>query len=265
MRKKQIITLLISIVLLGLFLRFYNLGKESLWLDEGATTLAVKYHGPFETLKIFYNVGQILPEFYTNNPDLPTGNSDLPVYYFLLSVWVRAFSLNEFTLRALSAIFGSVSIIITFLLAKEFFNEKVAILSSLLVSLNLTLIEYSQEARAYSLLLLLVLLSAYSLIKYVKSKKNIFLFYFIIFNLLGVYTHYVFAYFVLFEAVFIYIANLEAIKGRKFKLDKLQISFLIVLLSYAPLMKRIFMQKLVTIAYTGKPADRKSTRLNSSH
>jgi len=42
MSKNKLPYLLAAIVLLGIFLRLYNIGAESFWLDESATALTLK-------------------------------------------------------------------------------------------------------------------------------------------------------------------------------------------------------------------------------
>ena len=209
MNKNKIFFLFILIVLLGTFLRFYNIGAESFWLDEGATALTIKSHTVKE---IFYNTatkGQILPEYYESS-------TDLPPYYVVLKIWSNIFGLSEASLRSLSAIFGSLSIIIVYLLSKELFNQKVSLIAALIMSLNTVMIEYSQEARLYSSLILIVLLSGYSLIKYSKTNRNTYLAAFTISNLIGIYLHYPFVFFIIFEGIYVfYPAFNEFIKKRK--------------------------------------------------
>ena len=254
MKSKKTLVLLILVLLTGGFLRFYNLGRESFWLDESATALAMKYRGPYENLKNIYKTGQILPELYVNNPDLPHGNQDLPVYYFLLANWVKIFGLSEITLRSFSALFGLLSILIVFFIAKEIFNKNVALLSSLISSMSVALIASSQEARNYSFYLFISLLSVYFLIKFLNTDKNNFLAMFIAATIIGAYTHFIFILLVFFEAVFIYWQELSSIAGLgKFRLSKLGASFFIVILSYLPLLARVLNQTLSTIEYIAKP------------
>ncbi len=250
---KKTVLILVTILLIASLLRFYGLDKESLWLDEGTTALSMKYHGPYETLKIFFLYGQILPEFYTNKPDLPTANADLPVYYFFLAVWTKFFGTSAVSLRAFSALFGSLSILLIFLIAKEIFNDKVALVSSLIASLNLTLIEYSQEARNYSFLLFFSLLSIYYFVMFLKSNKNKYLALFIIFTIVAVYTHFLFVFLVFFQALYIY--SKEAInifKNKKLRLSKLSLYYIIIPFSYLPLIARILRQKLSTVPHFGE-------------
>ena len=130
MNNRKIICFLFLILILGAFLRFYHLGKESFWLDEGATGLAMK---KYSTKQIFTNIldeGQLLPGYYSYN-------SDLPVYNILLSVWTGLFNVSDISLRAFSALFGSLAIITIFYLGRLLFDDKTAILAAFLSSINL--------------------------------------------------------------------------------------------------------------------------------
>src|SRR3989338_10315335 len=136
--KKNILIMLIAIILLGSFLRFYNLEKESFWLDEGATALAVKKYSTSEILHNIAEDGQILPEYY------PSYNDDLPAYPLILSIWSKVFGVSELSLRAFSAILGILALIAIFYLARYLFDEKTALLATFLSAVNLTLLWYSQ-------------------------------------------------------------------------------------------------------------------------
>jgi uncharacterized membrane protein len=94
-------------------------------------------------------------------------------------------NLNEWFLRIPSVIFGVVTIFLVYKVANEFFNKKVALLSSSLLATSQFHIYYSQELRMYSLLCLLTTLSMW----FYYRKNWIF---FILTGLLGLYTSYMF-------------------------------------------------------------------------
>ena len=261
-RKKslKIFLLLCAILVLGAAVRFADIGKDSFWLDEGATALAMKYHGPFEILKIIKDTGQIIPEFYSYNKDLPNANQELPVYYFLLAFWAKFFGVSESSLRSLSALFGCLSLIVIYFLGKEIFGERVGILCSLMSCVNLTLIAYSQEARKYMFYLFISLLSIYFLLRFFKSKKNYHLALFIVATLVGIYTHYLFAFLLIFEALFVLLHEVkEMLKKEKrgigdIGIRRLGFSFFLFAASYLPLLGRIFGQKLNNLSYIPRPS-----------
>lgn len=245
MNKKQTLILLALILLLGTFLRFYNLGAESFWLDESATALTLKKYNAKEIFQNTYRLGQILPEYYISNLDLPP-------YYIMLKYWTGLFGLNEASLRAFSALFGTLSILIIYLLAKEMFSRKTALISSLIFSLNVVMVEYSQEARLYSFLTFIVLLSAYFLLKSLKTNQNKHIAGLIISNAVGIYTHYPFIFFVIFEIVFISCIFIwDYLKQRKLTIKKSYFAMFFIAALYLPLLPRILKPKLVAAHFIG--------------
>ena len=234
------------IILVGAFLRFYRLADESFWLDESATALSMKKYSLNEIIYNTAKFGQILPGYYNSNLDLPP-------YYIMLKLWSNAFGLSEFTLRLFSAIFGVLSIIVIFFLSKELFNERTGIITSLIFALSVVMIEYSQEARLYNMLILIVLLSAYFLLKSLKTNKNKYIAGFIISNIAGIYTHYPFLFFVIFELFFISFVSIKNyLKSKKIIVDKIYIAAFSLLLFYIPLVPRLLNPKFVSTHYLGK-------------
>ena len=55
--------LLILIIILGTYLRFYGLSFESFWLDETATAIAVRDYTGVEIIKNSIYYGNIRPEY----------------------------------------------------------------------------------------------------------------------------------------------------------------------------------------------------------
>lgn len=130
------------IVLIGVFLRLVSL-NQSLWLDEATSALVSKMS---------------LVEIFTKF--LP-GDFHPPLYYLILKYWSDIFGTSEVALRTPSLIFGTLTIYIVYLIGKKIFNEKIGLLSSLLLATSGLHIYYSQEARMYSLATMLVSLSVY--------------------------------------------------------------------------------------------------------
>lgn len=118
------------IMLIGGFLRFYDLGSNpnGLYCDEAATGV--------DALKILKTgtdlYGNYLPIGFMHH-----GYDYIePLYTYLttLSVWV--FDLNIFSTRFMAALFGTLTILTTFLLARRLFNDKVALITSIILALS---------------------------------------------------------------------------------------------------------------------------------
>lgn len=168
--------LFIIIIVLASSLRLVGITHESLWQDElntlQRTRLGIKYS---------FNV-DIHP----------------PLYYVMINFWSLFFGFSDFSLRFPSVIFGVLSVIVTFMLARELFNQKIALLSSYLVAISEFVIFYSNEAKQYTMLLFLATLSTYYFVKFLKSKRtNIFLY--ILVSVLAIYTHYYFIFVIVLQ------------------------------------------------------------------
>ena len=254
MSKKQIIFLLILILLLGTSLRFYKLSSESFWQDEGATALNIKKYGSLEILNNIVRHGQVLPEYY------PQYDDDLPAYPIILSVWAKFFGVSEFSLRAFSAILGSLALIAVFYIGRHLFNDKVALLSTFLASINLTLIWYSQEARQYSHLLFLSLLSVIFLLKSLKENKTKYIVGLLIVNALIIYSHFPWLMFIAFEGVYaLYIIYKDYTK-KGILHKKVIVALLIIGFLYLPIIGRAISTESNTVALFDRPDMAQLTR-----
>ncbi|MDP8234637.1 MAG: glycosyltransferase family 39 protein [Candidatus Saelkia tenebricola] len=178
-KRKSIMSLLVLIVLLGLSLRFYNLSNYSLWYDEALSVIQVQ------------DAEQISPKDFTP-----------PLYGLFMKFWMQITD-SEFGLRFPSAIFGSISILMIFLVGKALFTDKVGLIGAFLLAISPFQIYYSQEARMYSLITLLTLSSAYLFIRSLKNETNGFWIGFVIITLLNMYTHYIGVFFWIAEIIFI--------------------------------------------------------------
>jgi hypothetical protein len=95
-----------------------------------------------------------------------------PLYLVLLHCWTKVFGFSEFSMRVPSAICGLLTIPVMYILAKSLFGSNVAILSSLLLSISPFHIWYSQEARSFTMLVLLTLLSIVFFLRLFQGKTR---------------------------------------------------------------------------------------------
>jgi len=122
-------------------IRFAYLARQSFWYDEVVTVslVAKPLRGMFAAL--------------------PSSESAPPLYSVAAWVWARLFGTSEFGLRALSALAGSLTIPVAYAAVKSLVARRTAFIVAALASVSPVLVWYSQEARAYALLLLLTALS----------------------------------------------------------------------------------------------------------
>lgn len=152
--KKKIkleLILLGLILLFGLFLRVYSLGKPPFWIDESISSMA----------------SQMILE-----KGLPIFDSGLFYGRALVFHYIQAFFLlfgqTEFLARFVSVIFGLFTIILAYFIGKEY-SKSGGIISALFMSVFYLEVFFSRQARFYQMFQLLFFLSIYLLYK---SKKN---------------------------------------------------------------------------------------------
>lgn len=168
---------LLGIFGLGLFLRLYQLGAKSFWLDE-------VYVAKMVQLPIPELIQAIRSAFCP------------PFFHLLLNLWTRIFPVSEFWLRLPAVLFDVVGLFGLFLLASYLWGKKAGLWAVFLAAVSPFLVDYAQQARMYSLLAMLMLFSGYFLVRWIFETKTKWLFFYFLFTLLGIYTHY-FAFFLL--------------------------------------------------------------------
>ena len=139
--------LLAGITLAGALLRFLTLDVQSYWLDEVAT-VSILRHG----------FGDMISA-------VSSGESTPPVYYIVAWLWSKLFGTGEVGLRSLSAVFGTATIPLAFVLGRELAGRTAGLVAAALVAFNPLLVWYSQEARSYALMVLLTGLSLLALLR----------------------------------------------------------------------------------------------------
>ena len=119
-------------------------------------------------------------------------DSNAPFYYFLLSIWMKFFGISEAALRSLSGVFYLACLPVIYALGKMVYDRKTAFFATLFCMISNILIYHAQNARPYTLLVLLSALSTLLFFRVIinesGSKKHVYLYTLI--NTLGFLTHY---------------------------------------------------------------------------
>ncbi|MGB9176443.1 MAG: glycosyltransferase family 39 protein [Methanoregula sp.] len=142
--------LLLSLTLIGAILRFYNLGYNSLWLDEATT----------------YNIAiKPIPDIW----QVTTGGEFNPPLFYWVEHIILLFGNSEAVLRFIPALLGVLTIPLIYLVGKEFMDRNTGIIAAAAFAFSSFLIFYSQEARAYSMMLFFV---TFSMVFYFRALKT---------------------------------------------------------------------------------------------
>ena len=138
------VVLLAIIVAVGTGLRLHLLGEKNFWLDEGISIwLATLPWSRF--VRVVW-----VPELHFN----------MVLYYTLLRGWWH-FGNTEFAVRSLSLLFGVAAIPAIYKLGQRLFSAETGLIAAALLAAHSFHIRFSQEARGYTLEVLLLILSTF--------------------------------------------------------------------------------------------------------
>ncbi len=140
-----------AITVLAAVLRFYRLGHQGFWFDEGNTALLVHF-SPGKMLGL-----------------IPQTESTPPLYYCVAWVWARVFGYGETGLRSLSALCGVLVVPVAYGAGARLISRRAGIIAAALTASSPLLIWYSQEARSYEML---VFLSSVSLLAFAYARAT---------------------------------------------------------------------------------------------
>jgi uncharacterized membrane protein len=139
------------ILIVYFFLAFYRIGHQSLWVDE------------VRSLEVASPAGSPL-----TGAILLRGQG--PLYFILLHLWAKL-AAGEAFLRALSALLGSIAVLLTYLLGCRLCNQRAAKIGATLFATSPILIWYSQEVRYITLLITAALLTMLIFVRALSSKR----------------------------------------------------------------------------------------------
>lgn len=173
LRRRSAAAGLLAIMMVGLLLRTVAIGREALWADEALTYVIAKV--PTWALAV--------------RPIDPTG----PLYYWLHAIFI-ADGASPAVGRSISLVAGMLTVPLTYFAGRRIDGRRTGLAAAALVAVSGPLVDYSQEARAYAVLVMLVAASAVALLKIVqavRAPRLTDLMVFAVLCLLALYTHFV--------------------------------------------------------------------------
>ncbi len=209
MTKSTII--LIFVLCIGLIVRLINIDKFGIGGDEKYSLTVMhgmSYEGATQKEEIYkpiFNQKKLWESLTFKDYDeaiIRTDNGNSASYYVILNIWKSIFGISEFSLRFLNVLFDLGSIFFIYLLALLLFkNVQIGLLASFMVALDPFLIGYSHQIRNYPMGVFVSIASIYFfflILENVKNNKNwkLYLSYGF-FVVLGIFSHYYVALFVL--------------------------------------------------------------------
>ncbi|WP_242176257.1 MULTISPECIES: glycosyltransferase family 39 protein [unclassified Pseudomonas] len=165
-------TLLVAVLLLATAIRFYKLDAPYMWSDEAFSVLLSRASPPL----IWY---------HTSHDVHP------PLYYIVLHYWMAMWGEGVEAVRSLSALLGIATVALGVFLTRLVSHRHTAIMAGLLLALSPMAVRYSQEARMYALMALLLMGATIALIHWAKAPNNQrWLAVYVVLMIAGFYTHY---------------------------------------------------------------------------
>ncbi len=135
----------------GTFARFYGISTRAMY-DEAASWNIAKL--PWRSFL------QALWDFEAN----------MGLYYLILRPWLHLGN-SEVVVRGLSVVFGVATIPVLYLLGSRLFSQRVGLMATALLAVHAFHIRWSQEARSYALLVLLLTWSTLLLVSALQAER----------------------------------------------------------------------------------------------
>jgi mannosyltransferase len=141
--------LLVLLTALGGGLAFFHLGRQGFaWVETFTVYMSLDWDRMLDLMR--------------------HSEANMWLYNFLTYFWLKL-GTSEATVRSLPALCAILAIPLFFLLARKLFELRVAATATLLLVLNVFFLRYAQDARAYSLLLMLALLDSYLFLRAIEK------------------------------------------------------------------------------------------------
>jgi 4-amino-4-deoxy-L-arabinose transferase-like glycosyltransferase len=174
MKNDKLTLLLLSLILiLGFFLRTYQLTTSPLGLSENEASIGYNAYSLFKTGKD--ETGRLLPLSFESFGD---DKSPIPIY--LNVPFVAILGLNELSVRLASVFGGIFSILLLFILARLVTNKYSALMSALLLSISPWHVQISRTDAQVSYALVFFLLFLIFLIKQFRFSNYLVTLFFIL-------------------------------------------------------------------------------------
>ncbi len=150
---------------------FHSLAAKPFWFDEGVS-VAIASLDWSNFLRILWR-----------------REANMSLYYLALHFWLHLGN-SEFLVRTLSAVFALASVPALYLLGRRLFDSRVGLIAAALLAVNAYFVRYSQEARSYTLMLFLCVLSSLYLLQCLENPSRRNRVAYVLISVLAVYAHF---------------------------------------------------------------------------
>ncbi len=239
---KTQIVLLLTLLSLGICLRFINLETKIFWVDEIATLVRVSGYTiseisnnlsqenilEFENFLAYQGISSD-KTFVDSWQALTKSPEHAPLYFVLTRVWMQFWGDSISVVRSLSACFSLLVFPSLYWLCQELFNSpSVSRVAVMLMSVSPFYVAYAQEARPYSLWTVTILIMSASFLRAIRINKRQSWLLYSFCLIIGLYTSLFSIYVGLFQGIYLlFIASKNKIKVIKNYLLASLLSYLV--------------------------------------
>lgn len=165
-KNKLRLVVLGAIIALAFLMRFYKITTVPISLNWDEAAFAYNAYSILETGRDEY--GRKLPLEFKS-----VGDYKCPLFVYLTVPVIRAFGLNEFSIRFLSSLFGVLTVVVFFFLVEELLeNFKLALFSALILALSPWHLQFTRAQGDVSMSSFLVIFGIWQFLRWAKGKKS---------------------------------------------------------------------------------------------
>ncbi|MDJ0691864.1 MAG: glycosyltransferase family 39 protein [Xenococcaceae cyanobacterium MO_188.B32] len=227
--------LIIIVLVIGIFFRFTNLDQKVYWYDEVSTSLTIVGYTEAEIVQSFNNTDpiepQVLQQYQSINPEKSVINTvgrlveenphHPPLYYVIARLWSKVFGTSILAMRSLPAMISLLAFPGIYWLCLELFERSITgWVAVALIAVSPIHVVYAQEARQYSLWIVIILFSSAALLRAYRLKTLTSWSAYGITLVLGLYTQLLFSLVALGQGIYLVV-------NEDFKLSKTIKSYLV--------------------------------------
>jgi uncharacterized membrane protein len=172
----------ITLIILGIFFRFVNLGSKAYWIDETFTSLQVSGYSQSEIKREIQNGHEIdINDIKKYQYPMPNSSKTpinvmeglisfepqhTPLYFVSSRYWLQIFGNSITVIRSLSVLASIISLLLIYIVCIELFKDQLTgYIATALFAISPFFVILAQEARPYSLWTTTILLSSFALLK----------------------------------------------------------------------------------------------------
>jgi uncharacterized membrane protein len=194
-----------------------RLGTRGIWLDE-STSIWYAQH----TWRALLDV-------------VAGEDTNMSAYYGLLWFWRHTFGDSVFAMRSLSVLAAALTVPAVYAVGSRLFGRPAGLVAATLIASNAFFLRYAQEARAYSLVALLVTLSSYFFLGELEKTGWRNRTGYVACSVLAFYAHFFAAYVILVQIAYLAAIKRRAALTREWLVQYLAIAFLVAPIGYVTL------------------------------